>query len=482
MRVIPGPIFSTDKATRETEIDAIIAKNEWAQDWYQEWHDWMNKFVKDKGLSQTQINRHIKLQALLSQGRSPQGNQKLYKDAVDALESAKPGQQIDHTKINGMSEDMARKAERIWSGREEHLDTLQDRIDLYGKKVGAYMHTGLNPMDPEAAVVDRHMPRAWGYNGLWGIKGPTARTELPTRVVEEVQQEIREAAARNNLTPGQVQAALWFDIRPPGSEVDSYSEAFRISEKYKPVSLGGEAMELQEMVEEGQAFLQTAPHATTYAEASKTKGNVYVRSEDAGPSNHDRVLVLQISSQLSSPTQLADTKPKEEQYYDKLYSQREGFVRPDDFWELPEWMAMAKGAIPNSDVYIVRNEQEAIDFLNNSGYGSIMFGTMEVNKSNVKNILKGYTGAGKVLIGGYAAKGDFKGYEWHEDITSAAKSLGHPGDERSDYSLFKGTKTIPRLCMSTGCAYKCAFCDIPTKVTVTPRQVINNQIESFKDF
>jgi hypothetical protein len=50
----------------------------------------------------------------------------------------------------------------------------------------------------------------------------------------------------------------------------------------------------------------------------------------------------------------------------------------------------------------------------------------------------------------------------------------------TDYRHFEGSKAIPRLCLSKGCLYKCAFCDVqPHRATQPlPKEQIDQQVES----
>lgn len=464
MMIIAGPIFSADQQTRNKEIDDLVRKYSWATDWYQEWNDWMHSFVTDED-SKKLIQKHIKIQAVLSAQQTPQSNQLIYKKVIDALENDRSLKDV------GLSADQLKKVNEIWQGKDTYVKTLEDRIERYGSKVGAYMHLGLFPRDERAVVLDRHMPRAWGYNIMWNVNADwrSTRFTITPAVRKEIVDDILAAAKRNNMTPGAVQAALWFAIRPESATVDRYSEAAKISADYIP-----------------DTFIEKNRPHKSYKQAVKQVGssmnNLYVRRENAPEGNNGRVLMIQISNSLLNPKKAERTA--ESTYYDMLYTKRDGYVRPDDFWELPEWQAMVAGRFPDSDLYVVRNINQAKKFLAESGYSAILFSTQDVSRKYQHELAEAFPG--NVVLGGYADKTYFKDLanaKWYDSIEDAAEDiLGNAaGDTSSDYSLYKDTETIPRLCMSQGCLHKCAFCSVPKDLTVTAAEAIAAQVAAFKD-
>jgi tRNA A37 methylthiotransferase MiaB len=162
-------------------------------------------------------------------------------------------------------------------------------------------------------------------------------------------------------------------------------------------------------------------------------------------------------------------------YYDKLYEKRKGYVRTEDFWEIPQWIGNVNHFVPNADVYIVRDMKEAKEVVSGAGYNNIVFSAMDVNAKLINELAEGMD---NVHVGGYNKTTTG---QWHEDLPSLAKSLGVPFKEGSDYTHFKGTQIIPRLTMSQGCKYKCAFCTVPKTIEVSPKESIDQQVESFKD-
>ena len=170
-----------------------------------------------------------------------------------------------------------------------------------------------------------------------------------------------------------------------------------------------------------------------------------------------------------------------EDYFNKLYAKRGGYWRPVDFWEVPEWLVVAANTFDDAAAVVVRNPETAAEQMNARGFDTILFSAMDVNKEVIKRIAQNFKG--RVIVGGYVDPAYFKGVsniEFHESLESAAKALGYEYKFGYDQRHFQGTRTIPRLCMSTGCAHKCAFCVVPKKVEAMPQASIDEQVEQFK--
>lgn len=131
--------------------------------------------------------------------------------------------------------------------------------------------------------------------------------------------------------------------------------------------------------------------------------NLWMRPA-AEQSNAKRVLLVQFSTNLINADR---PKTSADAYYDKLYSNRPGYSRPSDFWELPQWIGVAAHNLPNSDVYVVRDMTEAARFLDTAKYGEVAFSALDVNSPLIQKLLAGYKG--KVAIGGYTDMTPFKG-------------------------------------------------------------------------
>lgn len=225
--VMNTPILSTDPKKRVDEIDMIVKKNREFADWYQSWNDFMHTFA-GKDLTPEQITKFIKVQAVLSAQSGPQGNQKQFAAVANAL--MKDGRVEGGPKGDGkpgVSKFDAVKINKIWEGTDAGTDVDSRKIE-YGRKVGAFMSAGLEPSNPDAIAIDRHMPRLWGYNVSWSPTGMHDRFVVAPQVEEEIVADIQAAAKRLNMTSAGVQSALWFESRLPDVEASSYQEAIRI--------------------------------------------------------------------------------------------------------------------------------------------------------------------------------------------------------------------------------------------------------------
>lgn len=209
---------------------------------------------------------------------------------------------------------------------------------------------------------------------------------------------------------------------------------------------------------------------------NKEKGNVWIRQSEDGD-NAERVVMIQFSNKLF----LSEEQTLMDRYYNKIYEVRDGYDRPDDFWEIPMWQANVKATLPNADTYVVRDMNEAVKFVNNSNYKQYLFSVLDINKDKAKELAK--TGK-NVGIGGYADMtyfDDLPNVKVYEDVEGLAKDHGQEFVAGSDYNMFKGTPTIPRLQMSTGCSHHCAFCCISDKVEEKPQEYIQAQVESMRN-
>lgn len=205
--------------------------------------------------------------------------------------------------------------------------------------------------------------------------------------------------------------------------------------------------------------------------------NLWVRQNAQTGHNADRTLMVQFSSDLLQGNRTRDTS---DDYYDKLYSQREGYHRADDFWELPQWQAHMANSLPNTDHYTVRDPKEAAEFMKSAGYKNVCFSALDVNKDFVKSVAQNY--GGKVVVGGYTDMSHFAdtpNVQVHPTIQSFVESEGQQYKPGYDYRHFQGTKTIPRLTLSDGCRHQCTFCSVPKQVVEKPREEILQQVDAF---
>ena len=220
----------------------------------------------------------------------------------------------------------------------------------------------------------------------------------------------------------------------------------------------------------------------SYSHAKDT-GNVWVR-QDVSPQNNDRVLLVQFSTNLINP--IEKSVGLDRIYYDKLYSGvRSGFSHPADFWEIPEWIAVASNSLPNSDVYVIRNVDEAVKFFNEAKYGKIAFSVLNVNADMISAIAEKYKG--DISVGGYVDLrkqfGRFDNVKTYDKIDQFVRDQGMKFNPGTNYRHFLESDVVPRLMLSSGCLSKCSFCDISPhgKVVVTSPGNVRRQVESIKE-
>ncbi len=250
--------------------------------------------------------------------------------------------------------------------------------------------------------------------------------------------------------------------------------------KYAGEDAGLKPIRFQPEKVEGDEITRPSP---SYPDAHKISGagNLWVRQAET-TGNRDRVLLVQITPDLMYPN---GPDPVSTPYYDKLYSgKRPGYSRAQDFWELPQWAAVAAHNIGSkADFYAVRNIKEAQNFLAASNYGRVAFSVMDVGRSVTEQLVPHITG--EVDLGGYtdrsaAVKLNSKAKIWNS-MNEWIESMGLPYQKGFDYRHFRGTEIIPRLELSAGCRHRCTFCTIDRKVTNSSIPEVNAQVDSFKD-
>jgi len=174
-------------------------------------------------------------------------------------------------------------------------------------------------------------------------------------------------------------------------------------------------------------------------------------------------------------------------YYQKIWEMREldGYQKPDDFWEIPNWVAILRHNIKEADFTIVRNVDDFVRFLNASNYHYVCFSVLEANKHLIREIIEKYTGNATFALGGYI---DLERYFGGYDNVATFETLKHFSalvmgrfTHGYNYSDFRNNKCIPRLTLSTGCHNRCRFCSVKKTVEVVQHDEIAQQIKSFKD-
>lgn len=230
---------------------------------------------------------------------------------------------------------------------------------------------------------------------------------------------------------------------------------------------------------------QSTPNQT-YNEAvtnnTRDKGdNLWVR-DNKSKTNKDRTLLVQFSSMfLYGKNNFKRDKIGE--YYNKLYRTKKGYDRTVDFWEVPLWMARISGLEKNSDVYVIRNMDEAVAFFKEAEYGKVLFSALDINEKHINRITSELPNQ-SFQIGGYVnfqSLNNKPNVKTFNNVEEYAEYNNLKDTSHYSYRHFRGTAVIPRLKMSEGCTYKCAFCTIPKKVIATDINVVDGQIKEIKD-
>ena len=205
--------------------------------------------------------------------------------------------------------------------------------------------------------------------------------------------------------------------------------------------------------------------------------NIWVR-QSMEEGNADRTLMVQVSSFLLGETERSKTS----RYFDKLYRTVPGYDRTPDFWEIPTWMGRAAAIQPNTDVYVVRNEEEASRFIKDAGYGNVIFSALDVAKPIITSLSKANPDQ-KIQIGTYTPYSevkDLKNVTTFTTLEEYAKQNGLDYKYAYNYPQFEGTSSIPRIRTSEGCKFKCAFCSNVKKVAPMKWEEIQQQVDGIK--
>jgi hypothetical protein len=168
-------------------------------------------------------------------------------------------------------------------------------------------------------------------------------------------------------------------------------------------------------------------------------------------------------------------------YYSAIWDKKrnDGYVKPDEFWELPLWIAELSFSLQGEkELCIIEDEKQTLP---DADY--YFFSVLDVNKQIISQIIHDNPKK-HFIIGGYADMTDLwydhSNIDYFQSIRVCVETLGFDYEYGLDYSLFAGTPCIPRLTLSTGCRHKCKFCTIPDKVDQFGPGDILRQIEAMK--
>jgi len=358
--------------------------------------------------------------------------------------------------------------------------------------------------DPEAQLEahgkDTGSTFSLSGENLKGVKKSTVsifpeRTEI---VEGEITKDILEEyiEKNNDLLAGNeyiLSVGTWAEVATGKTYLDivatlPHAEAIKMGLKYNQKAIynleTGETQNIGgtgEVVDIKKNLVTTTSYQAGSLGAGDSNSNILVRPGAPSKSNAGRVLMAQIHPRVSAAGDMASP------YFERLYSVREGYWKSPDFWEVPEWVPMVSNTFKNADFIAIRDPIEAAKHIKDAGYPTVMFSVMDVNKTHVKEIarrLQEISPKTKIMVGGYVKPEFFKdspNVKFFNNIEEMAKTMGVKYVEGRDNRHFKGTKTIPRLCMSEGCLHKCAFCVVPKDVKPKSKEHIDQQIAGFKN-
>ncbi|KKN32343.1 hypothetical protein LCGC14_0814930 [marine sediment metagenome] len=199
---------------------------------------------------------------------------------------------------------------------------------------------------------------------------------------------------------------------------------------------------------------------------------------------------LQVSDRLLNPD---DKSNPADNYFKAIWPNMadEGYYRPKHFWEIPTWIAELAYCLNDRN-----NELELfhIDIISRDRHYPILpeadfylASVMDCNKEYFRVIAKNNPDK-EFRFGGYIGYVEFSEYfkglnnvVWYLDIKEFCKFRGIKYQYGTDYSLFKGTKCIPRLTLSNGCTNHCRFCTVPDEIKPVSWNRVLQQIMSFRD-
>lgn len=188
-----------------------------------------------------------------------------------------------------------------------------------------------------------------------------------------------------------------------------------------------------------------------------------------------KFILCQISDKLINPP----TGTLAEQYYAALWDTKkdDGYWKPDDFWELPQWMAEVSHVIPQEyeqDLHVIT---DGLTDLPDANF--YLFSALDVNKDIIERIARNNPDK-RFIVGGCVEPLRGGNIAWCHSVRDLCEVFGWPYSYGTDYSLFKGTKCIPRLTLSTGCTHRCRFCTVPNELKELTQHSTRIQVNSFK--
>jgi hypothetical protein len=165
-------------------------------------------------------------------------------------------------------------------------------------------------------------------------------------------------------------------------------------------------------------------------------------------------------------------------YYAAAYAQMPGYVLPEHYFEIPFWIPVISGMFRDSPttqrLHLSTDIEDTVAFIESSRDTTFLYSALEANLAYLLAVLEQTTAP--AIVGGYVVPTTFDHLPHVSYLKGIADLLVHiDGLQPSivpDYRLFQQEQCIPRLSLSTGCAYRCAFCTVPTRVLTTPDEAL----------
>lgn len=192
------------------------------------------------------------------------------------------------------------------------------------------------------------------------------------------------------------------------------------------------------------------------------------------------VTFVQFSDKLLTPD------PTMRDYYRASYHNMEGYYLPEHYMEIPFWIPTIAGMLSKQRYEARLHTVEDLDLseklLANTPPGEILlFSVMDANVQEVKRLVQRVSR--KMILGGYTDPKEFEVYgnvQYLGGLDKVSTIFDTVEPQLPDYSLFAGERCIPRLTLSTGCLFRCAFCTVDTQLNVASPEFISGQVEAFK--
>jgi uncharacterized radical SAM superfamily protein len=228
----------------------------------------------------------------------------------------------------------------------------------------------------------------------------------------------------------------------------------------------------------------------TYTEAlaahdGLNQKNIYV-NQNPSKDNADKVLTIQVSSQYILDRQREGNVTEQGQifddYFDKVYSKVEGYDRSVDFMEVPFWIAAVNNSVgKDMDMYVMRDPEETLNFIQQAGYKKVMLSVLDANLSTAQTLVKDNPSI-NFMLGGYipnlSSKFNTTNASTFDTMEDGVLEAGYDFKDGYKYDVFKGMEIIPRLKMSEGCLFNCAFCTVVKKIEKITKENIDEQVEN----